>query len=347
MPEFIQGLPLAEAFFHEVVASALPSDLRYAAARIGPGSEVLGFDDAMSTDHDWGPRLQIFLGAADAARGPALRDHLAATLPPTFRGWSTHFTPPDPEDNGTQHLQPGRAGAINHRVTFHTPAGFFRGYLGVDPSAPMSPGDWLAMPWHRLRAATSGGVFRDDVGLEAIRARLRWYPRGVWLHVMASVWQRIGQEEHLLGRTLIREDVLGARILAGRLVRDVMWLAFLMQRVYPTYPKWLGTAFGALESAPRLAPLLEAAWADQGALCGALEVLAGMHNALGVTPALDATRRRFFGRPFDVIGGERFAGALRAAIRDPAVRAMPLIGSVDVFSDNTDVLESPGLVRRG
>jgi hypothetical protein len=35
--------------------------LRHSAARLGEGSEVLGFDTKRSTDHDWGPRLQIFL----------------------------------------------------------------------------------------------------------------------------------------------------------------------------------------------------------------------------------------------------------------------------------------------
>ena len=38
-----------------------------------------------------------------------------------------------------------------------------------------------------------------------------------------------------------------------------------------------------------------------------------------------------------------FAGALLAAITDPAVRAIaqrPLIGGVDLLSDNTDLLEN-------
>ena len=51
MTEFIHGLELSALFFREVVKPILDADfhgLRYAAALIGSGSEVLGFDDAMS-----------------------------------------------------------------------------------------------------------------------------------------------------------------------------------------------------------------------------------------------------------------------------------------------------------
>ena len=57
MPEFIPGLELAKLFFHEAVEPVLDSDfpaLKYSAALIGPGSEVLGFDTSMSRDHHWG-----------------------------------------------------------------------------------------------------------------------------------------------------------------------------------------------------------------------------------------------------------------------------------------------------
>jgi hypothetical protein len=68
---FIPGLELAGEFYAEVVHPLLGQEfpgLRYAAALLGPGSEVLCFDTERSTDHDWGPRLQVFLGADDAER---------------------------------------------------------------------------------------------------------------------------------------------------------------------------------------------------------------------------------------------------------------------------------------
>lgn len=72
MPTFVSGLVLSHRFFHEIVRplliEAFPG-LRYAAALLGPGSEVLGFDTEMSADHDWGPRLFLFLREENAAQG--------------------------------------------------------------------------------------------------------------------------------------------------------------------------------------------------------------------------------------------------------------------------------------
>ena len=90
MPAFIPGLELSRRFFHELVrplfVEAFPG-LPYAAALLGPGSEVLGFDTAMSSDHDWGPRLFLFLREVDAAQGDAIGNLLSEHLPETFAGF--------------------------------------------------------------------------------------------------------------------------------------------------------------------------------------------------------------------------------------------------------------------
>src|SRR4051794_37224036 len=67
-PDFIPGLELSRRFYTEAVRpvldAAIPA-LAHSAARIGSGSEVLGFDTPRSADHEWGPRLQLFLSPAD------------------------------------------------------------------------------------------------------------------------------------------------------------------------------------------------------------------------------------------------------------------------------------------
>ena len=62
--EYLPGLKLGEAFYAEAVRPLLDETfpgLPHAAALIGSGSEILGFDDEMSTDHHFGPRAMLFL----------------------------------------------------------------------------------------------------------------------------------------------------------------------------------------------------------------------------------------------------------------------------------------------
>lgn len=318
---FIPGVRLAERFYTEAVAPLLDRQLPglpHAAALIGPGSEVLGLDTARSTDHDWGPRVQLFLSPADLRRhGPRLSRLLAEDLPGTFAGWPR--------------VRPVEVAGLGTWCT---------GQLGFDPRAGVTTQDWLATPTQHLAEFTGGAVFRDDTGeLTEARARLRWYPDDVWRYVLAAQWNRIGQEEPFVGRCGEVGDELGSAVVAARLARDVMRLCLLMARRYPPYSKWLGTTFtrlpGITDVHDGLATALRAdRWTDrQRGLCQAYEAAAARHNALGLTAPLDPTVRPFFDRPFLVLDAGRFATALDVG--------SPFVGAVDQMVDSVDVLERP------
>jgi hypothetical protein len=69
---FVPGVELSRRYFRDVVEPVLAREfpaLRYSAALIGNGSEVLGFDTPMSTDHNWGPRVLLFFSPENQARG--------------------------------------------------------------------------------------------------------------------------------------------------------------------------------------------------------------------------------------------------------------------------------------
>lgn len=351
-PAFVPGLELAASFYRDAVQPILGPGLRHSAALIGSGSEVLGFDTEMSRDHHWGPRVMLFFDPEELdSKWPDLGSKLAEQLPRSHRGYSTNFTPPDPLDNGTQLMEDSAQGPINHRVEAFSIAGFFGRYLAIDAEAELDTADWLSLPQHRLRAVTAGAVFHDDLGLDAIRTRLSWYPHDVWLYLLACGWRRIAQEEHLMGRAGLTGDEIGSALIGARLVRDIMRLAFLMEKHYAPYAKWYGTAFRSLTSAKVLHGPLEAAlrarsWGGrERALCDGYRTLAEMHNALGITSALPQEPTRFFSRPFNVIHGDRFTEAILERIADPSVKKLSArrIGSIDLFSDSTDLLENPRL----
>jgi len=333
---FIPGLRLAGEFYAEAVRplldAAFPA-LRYAAALLGPGSEVLGFDTERSTDHDWGPRLLLFLNPNDSDRhATAITTMLTERLPGACRGYPVAF---------------GITGddAARHRVQVTELGGWLTGRLGFDPRASMTARDWLAVPSQRLAELTAGAVFHDGPGeLSRARTRLEWYPRDVWRYVLSCQWVRIAQEEAFPGRCAEVGDELGSAVVTARLARDLMRLWLLMNRCYPPYSKWLGTAFSRVPGTAPLAASLTAALAADGwhrrerHLVQAYVTVAEAHNALGLTEPLDPGPRHYYDRPFQVLDAGRFAVALTGTITDPAVRRLPPIGAADQFMDGTDAL---------
>lgn len=347
------GLELARQFYRQAVRpvldDAFPS-LRHTAGLIGPGSEVMGFDTPMSSDHHWGPRVMLFMSDADhECYHEVIYERLRWTLPHEFMGYPTNFGKPDPDDAGTRLLSATEDGPVEHRVELYTVVGYTRDYLGLDPHTPPAPADWLSLPQQRLRAFTGGALFHDDLDLASVQARFAYYPRDVWLYMMASGWQRISQEEHLMGRAGHAGDEIGSAVIGARLVRDVMMLCFLMERQYAPYAKWLGTAFMMLRAGPALGPTLRRAlkaetWQERGdLLAAAYEYLAAEHNALGITDQLPAERSPFWSRPFQVIHGERFSRALLQQITDSEIVRIAgrgPAGGIDQIADNTDILEN-------
>ena len=115
MPAFVSGIDLSREFFHDVVRPLLDEaipDVPYSAALIGRGSEVLGFDDEMSRDHNWEPRVVLFLRPDDLARwGDDVEAILKRSLPAHYREQATDFS----------------------MVTLD---GYFRTHLGVDIDRP-------------------------------------------------------------------------------------------------------------------------------------------------------------------------------------------------------------------
>ncbi|HLX39472.1 MAG TPA: DUF4037 domain-containing protein [Ktedonobacteraceae bacterium] len=348
MPVFVCGLDLSRRFFREVVRPLLTPafpNLRYAAALLGPGSEVLGFDTEMSTDHDWGPRLFLFLREEDAEQGDAIGNLLSHQLPETFADFPVSFPiPVSPKMRGM--IRP-LAGPVKHRIIPITLRNFLRVQLGYDLAQPLSAFDWLTFPSHALGELVAGEVYLDNVGeLTALRNRFVWYPYDIWLYLLASGWQRIGQEEHLMPRAGFVGDELGSALIGSRLMRDIMNLCFLLEKQYAPYPKWFGTAFQRLHSAKELLPLLwrvqqASSWSERTeALARSYEVLARIQNALRMGRTLPVTVSLFYDRPFSVIHGEMFTQALVEQITDPTVRRIAkwrLIGNINQWSDNTDM----------
>lgn len=327
------GLALAQAYYEEVVAPTLARrcpDTVYAAARTGHGSEVLGLDDALSQDHDWGLRLQLFVAPDEVERVEAA---LGSHLPASFRGHPTRFA-----FTGQDTPRLG--------IDITTVADFVHERLGFDPTQAPSPTDWLSVSGQAALEVTGGAVFTDPTGeLSRVRESLTWYPEDLWRYVVACDWLRLDQELPLMGRAADRGDELGSRVIAARLVDIAMHLAFLLGRRWPPYSKWRGTLFSRPPVSGTVQPHLEKvltaadARARYDALESALKALATLQHEVGL-PSLDRPLVPFWDRPYLQVD-QSLVPAILDTIASPEVRALPAgVGSIEQHTDNVDVLVS-------
>ncbi|RLK60336.1 DUF4037 domain-containing protein [Actinokineospora cianjurensis] len=336
----IKGLDLARRFYQEAVAPTL--DVPHSAGRLGSGSEVLGFDTAISADHEWGPRCQILV--ADPAEAERIQDDLSHTLPKTFLGYPTHF---DANPLGSMAVTDG---PVNHRIDVAETGTWAVRALGFNPLDGVTTFDWLSTPTQAFAEITAGAVFHDGLDvLHPLRAAIAWYPDDVWRYVLACQWQRLAQEEAFVGRAGEVGDELGSAVVAARQVRELMRLCLLLAKRYPPYSKWLGSAFAQLPH-PTLQVTLRGVLAAQDyrsrgeLLADAYEAVGALQNATGLTDSVDPTRRDYYERPYPVIRADRFVDALRDSL-DAELRNLPLTGAVDQWVDSTDFLMSAALRR--
>jgi hypothetical protein len=355
MPKFIPGLKLSERFFQEAVKPLIEKKfpgLKYSAGLIDHGSEVLGYDTELSTDHHWGPRVLLFISPKDIGLKKQIFDFLGRNLSPSFRGYSTHFG--DPDQAGVRLLTAVKVGQpISHRVEIQTIGSFFKNYLLIDPKDDLTASGWLILSEQKLRTIRSGKIFYDQLGLKKVQHKLNYYPKDVWLYMLASEWSKIAQEEPFVGRCGDVKDELGSKIIAARLVQSIMKLCFLMEKEYAPYSKWYGTAFSRLKCAKKLSPVLHKVLASENwkqrekYLSQAYGFAARMHNGLKITRPLAIKVSSFYDRPYLVIHGEIFANEIMKKINDRAVNKLPaIIGSVNQLTNTVDLLDNNELLKR-
>ena len=376
MPEFIPGLLLNQAFYWEAVRPILDSQfpgLAHSAALIGWGSDVLGLDTPASRDHGWGPRLVLFLDPSHfEAERPAIYEALCQRLPVRFRGYSTHYSQPDPGDNGTQATRDLEHGPVNPMIPIDTIDRFWKASLGVGAYQALTPRHWLTFQEQSLLSLTAGKVYFDGLGLEVVRRRFAYYPRDVWVYLLAAQWQLISQEEAFVGRAHSVGDEVGSRVIAARLVHQIMGLCFLYEKRYAPYSKWFGTVFKQLACYSRMGPLLEGVLTAgdypqrEASLAAAYTLSVKLLNGLDLCPPLDSRTRTYSAwhalrggvaelplddprntRPHQVIFAGRIADALYAALDRPQdFPPLPLLGSVNTFMvPSSDALQNGFITR--
>lgn len=231
----------SRAFFGAVVLPLLqrhfPAEARLMAAGFfGYGSEVLGLDDEYSTDHHFGLRVNALLPQAVlAGRGSAIEDMLAAELPDRWNGRELR-------EGYTRTRGVALAGLDHH----------LKSTIGLD-HPPQNYAEWMAIPEEDMIHVVAGEVWHDPSGsFTAVRDALAtYYPEAVRIRRLAH-WCRYfsGMGVYALKRALLRNNMLYASTTFSRSLRWGVQMAFMLDRTYYPYDKWLTALFQRL---PRMA----------------------------------------------------------------------------------------------
>ena len=332
MKNHVKGLDLSESFFNECALPLLQKhypDLRYSAGLIGWGSDVLGYDDAISTDHNWGPRFYLFLRDEDENKKQELRDMFATNLPYEHRGYSVNFINTD----GESRMKSISEGKVNPLMDILTVDEYLAGwYLGKSDFTDLTYLDWLTFSEHRLLGVTSGKFFRDDLGFKEKIEVLRFYPENVRLYLVASNWTIISKEQAFIRRCAQVGDNLGSVLVCGRIADRLMRLAFLYCKKYAPYSKWFGTAFSELPVSDELKDALSKAVTAsdietrENEIVRAQKLIIDLHNEAGITEFFDAEVSDY-GRGAKIIFVWAIIDEIKEKLKGTGLEKYPLIGS--------------------
>ena len=229
-----------EAFGKEVLETEFSAALPLlAVGLVGGGSECLGFDDEVSTDHDFEPGFCIFLPDEETVdrRTAFLLERAYAKLPKEFMGFKR--SPLNPV-GGNRH------GVIRMEDFFLEKVGSRDGRLSL--------GQWFSVPEQGLLEATSGAVFFDNLGkFSEIRKRLGYFPEDIRLKKLSGHLLLMAQSgQYNYNRCILRGNTAAAQMAVFEFTKSALHTIYLLNRTYMPYYKW---SFRGLEGLPILEDL--------------------------------------------------------------------------------------------
>ena len=245
----MKGLELAKKYYLEYGVPMIEEQFGeyehlLAFGLLGSGSECLGYDDEISTDHDFEPGFCIFLpdeSLIDSKLEFALQ-RAYSKLPKEFMGYTRCALSPV---GGNRH------GVIRISDFFEQKIGSSTGELSIY--------DWFSLPDYTLAEAVGGEIFKDGPGLLTdIRERLRYMPEDVRLKKLAGnllIMAQSGQYNY--SRCISREETGAAQLSAIEFAKSAMQVIFLLNKRYMPYYKWSFRALRDLEKFSELEYSLE------------------------------------------------------------------------------------------
>lgn len=241
------GLEMAKAYYEaygkKMIEEKFPDYKgRIAVGLVGEGSECLGFDDAVSADHDYGPGFCIWLTKKDYRKiGKRLQEEYEK-LPGEFMGFpAKHRTERGKERTGVFEI-----------------GSFFQHLTGY-AKAPKTEEEWYSISEEALRTATSGEIFSDPLGkFTKRRARFLNRPDTVSLEKLAVSLGKMAQAgQYNFGRAKKREDVGAMYFAMAEFLKAACEAVYLLNGTYMPFYKWRMRGMRSLKKGQKIRKQIE------------------------------------------------------------------------------------------
>ncbi|MBK5254034.1 MAG: DUF4037 domain-containing protein [Peptostreptococcaceae bacterium] len=232
----MKGIELSRAFYEDYCKEMISKNFheyenRIAVGIAGRGSECFGFDDEISTDHDFKTGVCLWLKREDFTK-------IGNSLQKAYNELPC---------KGESIVNPN----VKDKFGVHTIDEFFVDTIGTG-SIPKTYKQWFDIPEYALAESVNGEIFRDDSG-EMLLKRLKLIA-GPGIDIkrkkIAAYLALSGQAgQYNYYRALKRKDQGAMKLVAYEFVINTIHLIFWLNNRYCPYYKWM---FRALSELPKL-----------------------------------------------------------------------------------------------
>ena len=224
---------LYEKYGREMIHEKFPAyEERIAVGLVGEGSDCFGFDDEISTDHDYEPGFCMWLLQSDYEQ---IGERLQAEYEELIERYC--------REDGLNLFLSDRRGVFSIND-------FYNGILGTgidfEKNAESSVQSTVDIPYeeigeYQLATAVNGEVYVDEIGcFTAIRKQLlKYYPDIVWRRKLAQClhdFAQYGQSNY--ARMMARKDYVTAALCISKAMESAMDIVYFLNKTYAPYYKW-------------------------------------------------------------------------------------------------------------
>lgn len=241
----ILGLELCRQYYEEYGRPMIAERFRayesvIAVGLVGKGSDCFGFDDALSQDHDYGPRFVMWVTKKVYEEIGEELQEAYESLPRSFMGVERNETFHGRDRCGVMVIEDFYKNLLGYNLVGLLDHNSGGGASGKESMETVK--SWLAVHDYALAAAVNGEVFRDDEGIFTKYRNMltAYYPKAVWYRKIAQTCALFSQNgQYNLPRMRMRGQLVAAELAKAECAKQAMKLYYLLNRKYAPHDKWL------------------------------------------------------------------------------------------------------------